>query len=215
MAPLLVILTTWSLRNRAAKKEAVGGVAGMLRGKGRVFALSWAFLFVPLARAEICVPVYEGAQKTLDLLLSEEDFLPWIKRGVEFFAVMAAKKGIKVTPEAVRKVLGNLKEVRAVGYILPAGYPRVLLDFYEGQLSSEEGWRTNLWLLSPDGSSAVLVKSRGRLEEVFVLLARTKGYNTEVVAVRTKGMVDLGALFELLSSLEGLKRKGAEGKGKE
>ena len=195
----------------------VGRVVGMRRG-GAILALVGLLIPISFAKAEIEVPVYEGAQKTLDLHLSDQDFLPWIKQGVEFLAAMAAKEGVKVTPEMVRKVIGGLKEVRAVGYILPAGYPRVLLDFYEGRFPSEEGWRTNLWVLSPDGSAAVLVKSKGRLEEVFVFFAKTKGYKTEAVAVRTRGMVDLGALFKLLSALQPPKKgpaKGAEGKSGE
>lgn len=151
------------------------------------------------------VPVYQGAQKTLDFYLTDEDFLPWLKQGVEFLVAMMARKKVKVPPEVLKKVLGNLKEIRAAGFVLPSGQPKVLLDFYEKAFPAEEGWRTNLWTLSPDGSSAAMVKSKGRLDEVMIFFAGTKktkgGAFTEAFVVRTLGMIDLGALFNLLSTL--------------
>ena len=159
------------------------------------------------------VPVYQGAQKTLDLHLTEKDFLPWIKQGVEFLAAMAAQKGVKLPPDAVRRVVGNLREVRAVEFVLPAGYPRTLLDFYDRAFPAERGWRTNLWTLSPDGSSAALVKSKGHLEEVVLFFAGSKKDRTEAFVARTLGMVDLGALFKLLSTVMPPERRAPEGKG--
>jgi len=175
-----------------------------MKGRKALWVAMGLMLPLPVAWAQFELPIYQGAQKTLDLHLTEKDFLPWIKQGIEFFAALAAQKGVKVTPEEVRKVLGNLSEVRALGYVLPPNYARTLSEFYDERFPAKEGWRTNLWMLAPDGSSAVIVKSKGQLEEMFILFAGTKkeAAVTEAFVVHTKGAPDLGALFKLLSSLQ-------------
>ncbi len=169
----------------------------------------WGLVLLASVGEPLEIPVYPGGQRTLELRLTERDFLPWVRAFFVSLAEVAKAKGMKVSPEEVEEAVSKLKEVKAEGFAYPREYARTLLEFYGQKFPSKEGWRTIVWLLLPDNSFALLVKVRGEMEELFAFGAKGEKLITHALVVRTEGLPDVGVLLRLLPLVLLASKEGA------
>ena len=153
--------------------------------------------------------IYPGSKLVFDMNLTEQDFLPALKKALPGLAGMASAR-IPGIPEVAQQAsageaalsydalakeviaaVDGLKSVSVAYYELANADGAKLTQFYAPKIGLTEGWNPVVRLDTPKGGFRLYVKPG--LEEMFSLAVAPKGY----VVVHTTGPIDATKLAEL------------------
>ena len=166
-----------------------------------VIALLLVLLTGVLPAAE---SVYPGSKLVFDMNLTEQDFLPALKKAMPGMAgiigtrIPGAPQGAETAElDAMAKevvaALDGLKSVSVAYYELAGVDAAKLTQFYAPKIGLNEGWNPVVRMMDPKGKGSFRLYVKPDLEEIFGLASFPTGY----VVVHTTGKIDATRLAEL------------------
>lgn len=169
-----------------------------------VAALVFAMLIGMAAYSAGAESVYPGSKLVFDMNITEQDFLPALKKalpgmtGIIGTRIPGAPQGAETAEfDAMAKevvaALDGLKSV-SVAYFELAGVDAAkLTQFYAPKIGLNEGWNPVVRMMDPKGKGSFRLYVKPDLEEIFGLASFPTGY----VVVHTTGKIDATRLAEL------------------
>ena len=159
--------------------------------------------------------VYPGSKLVFDMNLTEQDFLPALKKALPGLVGIASSR-IPGIPEAAqqpsaceaaltydalaKEVLAAVEGLRSVSvsyYELAKPNAAKLIQFYGPKVGLGEDWRPIVRVEDPKGQGSFRLYVKPGLEEMFSLAVAPKGY----VVVHTTGPIDMTRLAELAAKI--------------
>lgn len=150
--------------------------------------------------------VYPGSKLVLDVNLTEQDFLPALKKALPgMVGIVGARiTGAPEMPAALgmdydelaKEVLATVQGLRAVSvsyYELANPNAAKLLQFYGPRVGLGDDWRPIVRAEDPQGRGSFRLYVKPDLEEIFSMVVMPKGY----VIAHTQGKIDATKLAEL------------------
>jgi len=174
----------------------------------RVFAILLTLALATAALAEdenrppMDIRAYPGAQTTMEVNMTNQDFLPMIQAMLPLAGDKLGKFAGNVKPEDLADILRDVKRIEFLQMELgkPKVTERAIADYYGKNLPS--GTWSRVMYRAEDGKGITAVYAQDGMESIYWFRVRTEKVDgkpiKKIEVAKTEGKLDLGKLFSFV-----------------